>query len=318
VRAPAAPGATRSRPPAGARTVVGVILVFLAGVSAVAAVTSAWTRTQLRDEDTWAATSEALLDDPLARQEIADVIAVRIMETSGAQDLIEGALPGPLGALADPLTGRATDLLGQATLQLVETQFFADAWDRAVRASHAELLAALDGEGRFTQIDAEGVQLDLGSTLDQLRLVLHERGITIFDGIDLDAVDVQFLLIDAPGIERVRDLLDVLDVLVVVLPAVALVLAVAGLVVARRRWRAVAAGGLGGLAAVGLIYVLVEGGRGEAIDHLSGGVLGRAAAQAIVDHVSTEIHRMLLVSAAVAGLVVLVGAVVSLASARRA
>ncbi|HEY6531683.1 MAG TPA: hypothetical protein VIY72_05230 [Acidimicrobiales bacterium] len=294
-----------------------MILVFLAGVSAVAAVTSVWTRSQLRDEDTWAATSEALLDDPLVRQDVADALAVQVMESSGVQDMIEGVLPGPLGLLADPLAGRATELLGQATLQLVETEFFADAWDRAVRASHAELLAALDGEGRFTQIGEQGIELDLGSTLTELRQVLNDRGVTIFDAIDLDSIDVQFLLIDAPGIERVRDVLDVLDILVVVLPIVAVGLAVVGLLVARRRAWAVTAGGVGGLVAVIAVSVLVEGGRGEAVDQLSGGILGRAAARAVVDHVTTEVDHMLVVSAVVAAGVVLVGAVASLATLRR-
>ena len=274
--------------------------MFLAGVSAVAAVTSAWTRNQLRDEDTWAATSQALLDDPLVREEVADALAEQVMESSGAQDMIEGVLPGPLGRLADPIARGATDLLGQAALQLVATQFFADAWDSAVRSSHAELLAALDGEGRFTQIDDQGVQLDLGSTLDQLRKVLHDRGVTVFDSVDLDAIDVQLLLIDAPGIERVRELLDVLDVLVVVLPIAAIVLAVAGLLVARRRAWAVTAGGIGGLVAAGAIYLLVEGGRGEAVDQLSGGILGRSAARAFVDHVASSVDAMLLVAVVVA------------------
>jgi hypothetical protein len=297
--------------------VVGVILVFLAGVSAVAATSAIWIRDQLRDEDTWAATSQALLDDPLVQAEVADALAEAIMASSGAQELIEGVLPGPLGALADPLTGQATELLGQATIQLVETQFFVDAWDRAVRSSHAELLAALDGEGRFTQIGDQGIELDLGSTLTELRAILDDRGITVFDALDLDAIDVQFLLIDAPGIERVREVLEVLDVLAVVLPVVAVVLAGAGLVVARRRWWAVTAGGIGGLAAVSLVYVLVETGRGEAVDQLSGGILGREAGGAVVDHITSSVDGVLLVCAVVAVAVVLVGVVASVATAHQ-
>jgi hypothetical protein len=302
---------------AGARTAVGVVLLFVTGLSVVGAVAASWTRTQIRDEDTWAATAQVLADDPAVQQSVADTLAEQVMAVSGAEDLIQGVLPGPLGALADPLTGQATELVGSVALQLVQTDAFQRAWEAAVRASHQELLAALDGDGRYTTISPDGIELDLGSTLGELRQMLSDRGLTFLDGIDLSQIDVQFLLVDAPDIERLRDVLDVLDVLAVVLPIVAVATGVVGLLVARRRSWAVVAAGIGMLVGVGAVWLLTRWGQGRATDELSGGGLGPAAIDAAVEHVEQSLGAVV-AGLAVAGVVVLVlGAGAAALTARR-
>jgi hypothetical protein len=106
-------------------------------------------------------------------------------------------------------------------------------------------------------------------------------------------------------------------VLVVAAPIAALVLAAAGLLVARRRSWAVIAGGVGGLVTVGLVAVLVQSGRREAVDQLSGGILGRAAAGAVVDHVSSAIDQLLVATAAVSVVIVVVGALAAAVGSSR-
>jgi hypothetical protein len=299
------------------RTVIGVVLLFVAGLSATGTVAAAWTRTQIRDEDTWAATSEALVKDPVVQQAVADQLAATVIDVTGADDVIQGFLPGPLGGLAGPVTERATDLVGTVALQLVRTDAFVSAWEVAVRNSHQELLAALDDKGRFTDITANGVELDLGSTLEQFRLLLDDKGLTFLDSIDLSGVDVSYLLIDAPGIQRLSDLLDVLDRLMVVLPIVAGVTAVVGLLVARRRSWALAAGGLGVLAGVALVWLAAEVGRDRAAEEFTGGILGPVAVEAVADHVVASLDSALLVVTAVGVALAVVGIVAAVATSRR-
>ncbi len=300
------------------RTIIGVILLFVAGLSATGTVAAAWTRTQIRDQDTWEATSEALVKDPVVQQAVADQLAATVIDVSGADDVIQGLLPGPLGGLAGPVTDKATELVGAAALQLVRTDAFVSAWKAAVRSSHEELLAALDGTGRFTDITSGGIELDLGSTLEQFRLLLDDKGLTFLDGVDLSGIDVSYLLIDAPGIERLSELLDLLDGLVVVLPIVGAVAAVVGLVVARRRSWALAAGGVGVLAGVGLVWLVAQVGRDRAADEFTGGILGPVAVDAVADHIVASLGSMLLVVALVGLAVAVVGTVAALASERRA
>jgi hypothetical protein len=236
---------------------------------------------------------------------------------TGADDVIRGLLPGPLGGLAGPVTGKATELVGSAALQLVRTDAFVSAWKAAVRNSHEELLAALAGKGRFTEVTSTGIELDLGSTLEQFRLLLDDKGLTFLDGVDLSGIDVSYLLIDAPGIQRLSELLDVLDGLVVVLPIIGAVTAAVGLVVARRRSWALAAGGVGVLAGVGLVWLAAQVGRDRAADEFTGGILGPVAVDAVADHVVASLGSMLLVVALVGLSVAVVGTAAALVSQRR-
>ena len=208
-------------------------------------------------------------------------------------------------------------MVGVAALELVRTDAFVSAWEAAVRNSHQELLAALDGNGRFTDITADGVELDLGSTLEQFRLLLDDKGLTFLDSVDLSGIDVSYLLIDAPGIQRLNDLLDVLDGLVVVLPIIGAVTAVVGLLVARRRSWALAAGGLGVLAGVALVWLVAEVGRDRAAEEFTGGILGPAAVDAVADHVVASLDSALLVVTVVGLAVVVIGTGAALATSRR-
>jgi hypothetical protein len=314
---PPAPAVRPARRGGRGRTVVGVILLFVAGLSATGTVAAAWSRTQIRSQDTWESTSEALVKDPVVQQAVADQLAATVIDVTGADDVIRGLLPGPLGGLAGPVTGKATELVGSAALQLVRTDAFVSAWKAAVRNSHEELLAALAGKGRFTEVTSTGIELDLGSTLEQFRLLLDDKGLTFLDGVDLSGIDVSYLLIDAPGIQRLSELLDVLDGLVVVLPIIGAVTAAVGLVVARRRSWALAAGGVGVLAGVGLVWLAAQVGRDRAADEFTGGILGPVAVDAVADHVVASLGSMLLVVALVGLSVAVVGTAAALVSQRR-
>jgi len=313
------PGGRPGRPPrrGRARTAIGVVLLFVAGLAATGTVAAAWTRTQVRDEDTWAATSEALVEDPVVQQAVADQLATTVISVTGADDVIQGLLPGPLGGLAGPVTERATEVVSTAALRLVRTDAFVRAWDVAVRNSHEELLAALDGKGRYTDITSGGIELDLGSTLEQFRLLLDDNGLTFLDGVDLSGIDVSYLLIDAPGIQRLRDVMAVLDTLVVVLPVVAVGAGIVGLLVARRRSWALAAGGVGALAGVALVWVSTQVGRDRASGELSGGTLGPAAVQVVVDHVTASLTSAMGVVAVVGVIVVVLGVGAAVVTAPR-
>jgi hypothetical protein len=298
--------------------VIGIVLLFVAGLSAVGTFAAAFTRSQIRSEDVWASTADALADDPEVRQAVADLIAAEVISITGADDLIAGVLPGPLGALSGPLTDRATELVSSATEQLVGTDAFRAAWRAAVRTSHGELLAALDGDGRFTEITTQGVVLDLGSTLEQLRLLLDDRGLTFLDGVDLSGVDIQVPLIDAPGVQTIADVLDTLDVLVIVLPIIAVVAAVAGLLIARRRSWAVVAAGVGIVAGSAVIWFAVPVARDQAVDQVGGGVLGPGIVRVVADEVVASLQGPLALAAVLGAVVIVAGAAAAVVTARRA
>lgn len=299
------------------RTVIGIIALFLAAVSIVAGVSAIWTRNQLLDTDTWTATSTAIATDPIVQTDVARAIAEQIVSASDVESAISSALPGPLGQLAGPLTDGATSIVEQAVLQVVRTDAFVTVWDAAVRTAHTEFVADLEGRGRFTTIDSGGLSLDLRAVLTSVRSALDDRGITVLDQLDLSGITVTIPLIDAPGLANVRTAASVLRVSSVVLLVIGAVLLVLGLVITRRRWIAVLGGGVGALLGVVAMIVLVGAGRGRAATELTGGILDRAAADAVVDHVVAGLRPELLLCAAVGVLAVAVGGLVTIASQRR-
>jgi len=292
--------------PRRARTIIGIVLLFLAGISAVFGVASFWTARAILNDDTWVATSKAIVDNPQVQDDVARAIATQIVTVVGIDDLVGGVLPGPLSSLSGTVTQGVTDLITVATVQVVKTDAFVSVWESAVRAAHEEFVRAVDGSGRFVTIDSEGLSLDLGSSLVEIEKQLNQRGIDILDNVNLSSIGLKVPLVDAPGLERIKTWVQVLRVGSIVFPAVAVIAAMGGMVVARRRWFAVMAGAVGVFIGAGAIALITSTGRDRATQEISGGVLGISSAGVIVDEVLSGLDRALLVACVLAA-VALVG-----------
>lgn len=329
--APIPPVASTAPPPSGAsrptrataqrqrglRTTLGVILVFLAGVSATFGAASFWTARALLDENTWVSTSKAIVNDPQVQQDVAQAIATQIVTVVGVDDLVKGILPGPLSGFSGTVTQRVTDLLSVATVQVVKTDAFIAVWEAAVRATHDQFVHAVDGSGGAVTLGPDGLSLDLGGSFAEIQKQLDQRGVTVLDGIDPSSINLQILLVDAPGLERVRTWVRILRVGAIVFPAVAVIAAAGGLLVARRRSLAIIGGAIGALVGAGIVAFVASSGRQRSIEHISGGVLGVASAGVIVDEVLSGLDTALLISCGVAVVVLVIGIVSAFVSVRR-
>ena len=302
--------------PRRARMIIGIVLLFLAGVSATFGVASFWTARAILDEDTWVATSKAIVNNPQVQDDVARAISTQIVTVVGIDDLVGGVLPGPLGSLSGTVTQGVTDLITLATVQVVKTDAFVSVWESAVRATHEEFVRAVDGSGRIVTIDSEGLSLDLGSSLVEIEKQLNQRGIDILDNVNLSSIDLQVPLVDAPGLERIQTWIQTLRVGSIVFPAVAVIAAMGGLFVARRRWFAVMAAAVGVFVGAGVIALITSTGRDRAIEEISGGVLGVSSAGVIVDEVVSGLDRALLVACALAAVALVVGLVAAVLDSR--
>lgn len=300
------------------RTVIAVVLLFAAGLSAVLGVTAGWTRNQLLDTETWTATSSAIANDPAVQNTVASAIADQIVASADVEAALRDALPGPLSSLVEPLTNGASSIVEQAVVQVVRTDAFALVWDSAVRAAHHEFVADLNGNGKVTSIGPGGLYLDLGGVLQSVRTALDDTGITMLDSIDLSGISVKILLVDAPGLQNLRKAVDALKLAVIVLPAIALCCLVAGLVIARRRWVAMFGLGVGVLLGAATVLVVEFFGHQRAVDALIGGVLDRGGAEAVVNHVTASLRPLVLLWAIIGvGIAVVSGVILVMWERRR-
>lgn len=282
------------------RTVIGTILLFLAGLSATFGVASFWTQHAILGQDTWVATSKAIVNNPAVQQDVASALATQIVDYAGVDDLVSSVLPGPLGGFSGTVTDKVTELVALATVQVVQTDAFISVWESAVRATHDEFVRAVDGDDRFVILDSRGLSLDLGTSLAEIRKQLNSNGVYVLDNANFQGLSLQLPLIDAPGLELLQTWVHALRIGAIAFPAFAVIAAIAGLLIARRRVFAVIACAVGALLGAGIVALIASSGRDQAIDHITGGVLGVASATVIVDQVLSGLDEALLLTSALA------------------
>ena len=299
------------------RTVIAIIMLFLAGVSASMGVAAFWTQHEILDENTWVATSRALVNNPQLQDDVATSISNQIVDAVGVENFVQNTLPSPFNRLSGTIADKATELLTVATTQVVKTDAFLSVWESAVRAVHDEFVHDVDGSSSFTSIGSQGIYLEVGPALTQIEQQLSKMGVPLLDKVDLSKIDVRILLVDAPGLERIRTWVRVLRVAVIVLPAFALIAGLVGLLIARRRSLAIIAAGVGGLVGAATAAAIAAAGKSNAIDRISGGVLGRGSATIIVDQVASGLDHALVLAVVVSGVLIVVGVIAAVAYGRR-
>src|SRR5215207_1755909 len=140
------------------RTAAAVVLVVVGLLLAPVAVISAWARLELVDTERFVATFAPLADDPAVQAYIADEVTAAIEEQVDipglTADLFDGleALDLPpravtaLGLLEAPATQGLQSLVSGIVDRVVESDAFADVWATALRVSHRQFVAAIQGD----------------------------------------------------------------------------------------------------------------------------------------------------------------------------
>ncbi len=296
--------------------VVGAALVVLAGMVLTLAVATYWVRAEVLDPERWTATSSLVVADPEVRADVAAELADRIVAAVRLDELLAATLPFPLGLLADPLSDGAADLVARATAAGVGTEAFAGVWEAASRIAWTEVLAAVRDEGEVTAIVDGALTLDLGRSLDLIRDELSDAGVPGVNQLDLSAVDTRFVLIEAPELERLQQLVRAIDAGVVVFPALAVLLLGIGAVLLWRVGAAFIALGAGMVAGVVVTAAVAVWSRAIVVDAFSGGVLGPVAAARVVDTVTDGVRSPLVVVVG-AGVVLIAAGAWVISAARR-
>lgn len=271
----------------GARAAAAAALVVTASVLLPAAGVTVWVRNEVLSTDRYVETVAPLARDPAVQAAAADRIATRI-----AQELDLRALTADLlddvSARFEPLAGviaaGAEDVIRDATVRVVESDAFAQAWVRANRFAHEQLVDVLTGrEGAALTTDEGRVVLDLGPAAARVAAELEERlGITVPASVLGRLDDVEFTLFASQDLARAQRAAELLDRLAWGSVLLALALYAAAVLVAPDRRRALGWVGTGLAVASALTLVGFAFARTRYLEALPP-TADRAAAEAVFD-----------------------------------
>ncbi|MEU6556548.1 hypothetical protein ABZ915_40860 [Streptomyces sp. NPDC046915] len=243
------------------RTTGSVLLIILASILSILAVTAVWARDQITDTDRFVATMGPLASDPDVQQAVSrrvtDVVVQKIDVPALVDQLSKAAsqpgVPPRVSQLIGPLTGPIENgvksLIGAAADRVVTSQAFAKAWTDAITLAHNAMVKVLTGEsGGAVKLSGDQVTIDLAPVIDQVKKQLVDAGLG--PAAKIPTVHTQFTVYSSPKLQSLQLYLRLLQILGNWLPLVAVLVAAGGVYAAWNRRHALIGAALGIAAAM--------------------------------------------------------------------
>lgn len=252
------------------RAFLSALCIVIATILVPVSIVAAWARVELVDETRFVETFAPLADDPQVQALVADQVTTAIEDSIDLEgitnDLFDGLqqldLPpralAALDLLRTPAVQGLQGLVDTTVTRLVQSDAFTDVWETALRASHRSLAAVAAGgtaSGAVVIGDEGELGIQLGPIIEEVKSRLVDRGIGFAASIPVIQQTIVVAQSDALAIVGT-----VYNLAVTVgwwTPVIALVLFIAGILIARRRSTAVLGSGIGiaigsGVLAIGL------------------------------------------------------------------
>lgn len=273
------------------RTTFGTIFVVLGCLLAAPAVAAFALVGEVTDQQTYLEAVTPLADDPAIQQSVAGQITTAV----------SGQVPESL----QPIVQRGVD-------DFVTSPEFRELWVTVNKDVHPEVLAMLRGEQSGSlSVQGDAIVLDLGDVSTLLKQRLTAEGVPLADQIP--RVDASVELISRPAVKQLVPAFDLLEKLSVVLPVLAGLLLLAGVVLSARRGRTMVVGGIGLIVMMLLLVLFIFLARSEVAARSGQPEL----AGAFYDALTNRVMVMAWILCGVGGLAVIAGGFIASAQSRR-
>ncbi|WP_307818669.1 hypothetical protein [Streptomyces sp. MBT62] len=292
-----------------ARSLVAVLLVVVGCLLAPLGVVAAWAADTVGDTDRYVRTVAPLASHPDIQDAVADRVTTAVMGHLDLTTLLSGAAPAErpllekaLGALGGSLEDAVRAFVHDKARAVAASDAFARIWKDANRRVHSTVEKALTGSGGgAVRLDDGAVTLDVGPVVDQVKQRLVDDGMTV--AAKIPELHTSITLVRNDDLDSYRKYFRLLQLAGAWLPLVALVLVAAGVLLAKRRRRALVTGALGVAAATALLGIALRIARALYLDALPAGVSQPAAAavyDALTRFLSTTVRMVVAVGVVVA------------------
>ncbi|MFG2157987.1 hypothetical protein [Streptomyces olivaceus] len=268
------------------RSGLSAVLIVLACLLAPCGTLAGWAAYGLADTGRYVAATAPLAGDPDVREAVAEPLGAGVVDQVAA---------GP-----GPVTGAVRSFVRDAARSFTRTEAFREGWVAANRTVHSAVLRAL----RDDAAAGRPVTVDLAPVTERVRDRLARDNVPFARRIPVRHTEVT--VVPARDADRLRKGYHVLDVAAFWLPLAAVAFAVAGILLAACRRRAVTAAGFGTALGGALLGLAVLLGRRLTVTDLPGPVDGPAAG-AVYDALTATLRTA-------AWLLVALGLTVALAS----
>jgi hypothetical protein len=230
----------RSRTTRRLRWVAAVLLIVLGAVLATAGVTALWAKRMVFNTDRYVATVAPLASDPGVQEQVTTRVSNVVFENVDIEGLVtqtldalaERGVPSQITAFAGPLTNGIESFVTNAVGEIVRSEQFQQAWVEANRVAHSELVKVLEGEQAGVTLNTDSITIDLGPFIAEVKQRLVDRGFGL--AARIPDVSVEFTVAEGVNVASIQRATSLLNTLGTWLPWLAIVLLVAGALVAPR------------------------------------------------------------------------------------
>lgn len=291
-------------------TVLATVLIVLGCLLVPVGVITGWAKVTLTNTDTFVATYAPLAHDPRVQTYVIDQAATAINQNVDIEQLTSEVIDGikalgtrprasaALDALKGPATQGVENLIRDGITRFVASDAFTQTWERALRVSHAQLVATLTNDPQaLVAAQSDGtIGIQLGPIVEDVKAALLARNITVASRIP--PINRSIPIAQSDQIPTMQAGYRAVVALGDWLPWVALACLAAGVLVARQRSLALilAAVGLG----LSMLLLLLGFAVGRAV------LLASVPAAVVPGEVSTLVYETAIAAmrdTAIAGLV---------------
>ncbi|MDO8736861.1 MAG: hypothetical protein Q7K29_07230 [Thermoleophilia bacterium] len=279
------------------RNIIAITLVVLGCIVGTLSVAIVWLNRVVLDTDKYVATVAPLSEDAAIKDAVANRLTNELFTRTDAEQLAKEALPDKVDFLAAPIVGATEGYVNEQVRKLLDSAEFSKMWADSNREAHKFMIKLLTGEGGTVSTEGGKINLDLGGITEIVKARLADRGINLFEKVDLGVGDIQLTIFEYENITTIQSALGTLNKLANWLPLIALVMLAGAIWASNSRTEALLLIGIGLATGMVMLLVAVAVSRGYYLDAAkAGGKVDVPAATSffdiIMESLKTAVRRM--------------------------
>ncbi len=237
---------------------LSVVLLTLACILSLLALTFTWVRNQTLDTNRYVETVAPLASNKAIQSALADATTKQINTAVDPKSLLAQYLPPKAAPLSGPIAAALGNFTHQAAEKFFASPAFPKIWEVISRRSHEQLVNVLEGKkAKFVELTGKGqVTLDVGPLVGPVKATIDKTGLTVPNG---KSANGKVVIFDAPALADIQGIVKALNGLTLLLTILAPLLFIAAMLASKNRRRSIVTAGLalaGTMAGLGILLAL--------------------------------------------------------------